>query len=115
MSAQTVISRITNGTDKEIRDIVNLRPILTNSVVNEKFDPAVIQEDAESTRIVIHERFPQLVENFLAHKRQYGSEIEKALYNANGWDWQKQVARLGIYNLDLLLPRYLISSTLSVG
>lgn len=96
MSSETVISRITNGTTVEIRDVVASRPILTNSVTDKRFDPDLVQRDAESTRIVIHDRYPQLVEAFLAHKRQHGSAIERALYNSDGWNWAKQVARLGI-------------------
>lgn len=101
MSAETVITRIKSSTDKEVVENVRQRPILTNSVVN--FDPAQVLDDAERTRIVVHDRFQQLVENFLAHKRQRGTEIEKALYNASGWNWQKQVARLGTYTFGYLL------------
>ncbi|KAI0860044.1 hypothetical protein F4860DRAFT_480771 [Xylaria cubensis] len=66
-------------------------PITSNSVTN--FDRETIKKDAASTRIVIHSRFPRLVQQFLAHKRQHGSSVEKAFYHAE-WTWQQQVARL---------------------
>ncbi|KAI0547629.1 hypothetical protein F4679DRAFT_357850 [Xylaria curta] len=66
-------------------------PITSNSVTN--FDPESIKNDAASTRIVVHSRFPRLVQQFLAHKRQYGSSVEQAFYHA-GWTWQQQIARL---------------------
>ena len=68
-------------------------PITTNSV--RKFDPAVVAGDAKSTRIVIHPRFPQLVQDFLAHKRQHGSRFEKALYGRpDAFGWRNEVRRL---------------------
>lgn len=95
---QAIVSRIARGSDlTNIRTIAELRPITTNSIANPRFDPATIQKDAEGTRIVIHERFPKLVERFLAHKRRHGTSIEQALYNDQDWDWQKQVARLGMF------------------
>jgi len=54
-------------------------PITTNSVKN--FDPAVVVEDAARIRIVVHSRFPRLVDEFLAHKREHGSTHEKRLYS----------------------------------
>ncbi|KAK5123830.1 hypothetical protein LTR85_002466 [Meristemomyces frigidus] len=69
-------------------------PIQTNSVRN--FDPSVIAKDAESTHIVMHARFPQLVRSFLEHKRRHGSEHEKDLYGKSipDFTWQDEVARL---------------------
>ncbi|RWA11815.1 hypothetical protein EKO27_g3273 [Xylaria grammica] len=66
-------------------------PITSNSVA--RFDPETVQNDALSTRIVVHSRFPQLVQRFLEHKRLHGSGIEKTFYD-DGWTWQQQVARL---------------------
>ncbi|KAI1364608.1 hypothetical protein F5Y08DRAFT_339524 [Xylaria arbuscula] len=66
-------------------------PITSNSVRN--FNPETIRKDAQATRVVVHHRFPQLVQRFLEHKRRHGSRIEKALYHA-GWTWQQQTARL---------------------
>ncbi|TGJ82812.1 hypothetical protein E0Z10_g5981 [Xylaria hypoxylon] len=66
-------------------------PITSNSVV--RFDPETVKEDALSTRIVVHSRFPRLVQRFLEHKRLHGSSLEKVFYHA-GWTWQQQIARL---------------------
>ncbi|KAI1496959.1 hypothetical protein F5X99DRAFT_45771 [Biscogniauxia marginata] len=66
-------------------------PVDTNSVVN--FDPGVVAQDALDTRIIIHSRFPDLVQRFLDHKRVHGSTYEKALYT-DSWTWQQQVTRL---------------------
>ncbi|KAI0597422.1 hypothetical protein F4775DRAFT_584353 [Biscogniauxia sp. FL1348] len=66
-------------------------PINSNHVAN--FDPAVVRQDALDTHIIVHNRYPALVQQFLAHKRAHGSDVEKALY-AEPWTWQQQVARL---------------------
>ncbi|KAI1660661.1 hypothetical protein F4813DRAFT_347974 [Daldinia decipiens] len=66
-------------------------PTSANRVIN--FPPDVIRQDALDTRIVVHGRFPELVERFLAHKRIHGSSIEKQLYGP-GWTWPHQVTRL---------------------
>ncbi|KAI1815823.1 hypothetical protein GGS20DRAFT_306867 [Poronia punctata] len=66
-------------------------PISTNSVVN--FDADTVKRDALSTRIVVHPRFPALVQRFLDHKRLHGSSIEKALYTDH-WTWEQQAARM---------------------
>lgn len=74
-------------------DIVVKPPINTNSVKN--FDPEAIAQDARNTHIVVHERFPSLVQNFLQHKRRHGSPAEKALYRSSAdFTWQDEVARL---------------------
>jgi hypothetical protein len=66
-------------------------PIISNSVTN--LDPETVKNDALSTRIVIHKRFPKLVRQFLEHKRQHGSSIEKMFYHP-AWTWRNQVTRL---------------------
>ncbi|KAI1426395.1 hypothetical protein F5Y12DRAFT_279470 [Xylaria sp. FL1777] len=66
-------------------------PIKSNSVAN--FDPETVKKDALNTRIVVHSRFPQLVQQFLEHKKLHGSTPEKAIYH-DRWTWQQQVARL---------------------
>ncbi|KAI0848033.1 hypothetical protein F5Y00DRAFT_270464 [Daldinia vernicosa] len=66
-------------------------PTSANRVIN--FPPDVIRQDALDTRVVVHDRFPELVERFLAHKREHGSSIEKQLYGPN-WTWPQQVMRL---------------------
>lgn len=72
--------------------ILAARPTKANSTRN--FDPQVVAQDAQATRIVVHRRFPRLVEDFLAFKRQHGSSVEKSFYSQEGWTWQRQVARL---------------------
>ena len=68
-------------------------PITTNSVVN--FDPSAIAEDAAGTRIIVHARFPALVEAFLEHKRAHGSRYEKDLYaTPESFTWKDEVRRL---------------------
>ncbi|KAH8692536.1 hypothetical protein GQ44DRAFT_719772 [Phaeosphaeriaceae sp. PMI808] len=66
-------------------------PTTANLIRN--FDPQVIKADAESTRIVIHHKFPKLVDQFLDHKRAYGSKYEKALYS-HIITWEDEVSRL---------------------
>lgn len=68
-------------------------PIHTNSVKN--FDPSVIASDAKATHIVVHTRFPALVEDFLNFKRKHGSTHEKELYaTPETFTWQDETARL---------------------
>lgn len=96
MSAESVISRIARGADLEaVRTMLSLRPITTNSIASPQFDPATIQQDARETRIIVHERYKALVEDFLDHKRRIGTSVEKGLYETEGWTWEAQVARLG--------------------
>ncbi|CAJ2514108.1 Uu.00g022270.m01.CDS01 [Anthostomella pinea] len=71
---------------------IPVRPPVTNNSVR-RFDPQVVKKDALSTRIVVHSRYPKLVHDFLNHKRQHGSAVEKAFYVAS-WSWEQQVARL---------------------
>ena len=68
-------------------------PITTNST--KTFDPETIAGDAQSTHIVVHHRFPALVEAFLEHKRSHGSQHEKDLYaTPETFTWQQEVSRL---------------------
>ena len=68
-------------------------PITSNSVTN--FGSATIAKDANSTRIIVHPRFPQLVEAFLAFKREHGSSHEKRLYETpDSFTWRHEVSRL---------------------
>jgi len=66
-------------------------PTINNST--RSFDPKIITEDANSTHIVVHSRWPALAIAFLAHKRNHGSQYEKALYIAN-FDWKDLATRL---------------------
>ncbi|KAK6436896.1 hypothetical protein LTR95_006900, partial [Oleoguttula sp. CCFEE 5521] len=65
-------------------------PTTANSVRN--FDTTTVSNDAKATRIIIHAKFPDLLQRFLAHKRQHGSKHEKKLY-APSFTWQNLVAR----------------------
>lgn len=73
------------------RNLAVKPPITTNSIAS--FDPNTSRNDAEGTRIVVHSRFPALIEAFLTHKREHGSTYEKALYIAS-FTWRDEVARL---------------------
>lgn len=96
MSAEKTISIVARGEDLDaVRFMLSKRPITTNSISNPQFDPATIHRDAQETRIVVHKRYRPLVEDFLRHKRNYGSSVEKGLYSTGDWTWEKQVARLG--------------------
>lgn len=68
-----------------------LRPTKANAT--RRFDPGTVAADAAGTRVVVHTRYPALVEAFLAHKRAHGSARERALYHGS-WTWRDQVARL---------------------
>ncbi|QDS75265.1 hypothetical protein FKW77_000839 [Venturia effusa] len=71
---------------------VNL-PTFANRISN--FPPEQIASDALSTHIVLHPRLPALFENFLSHKRLYGSSHEKAIYeDAGAYSWKHLTTRL---------------------
>ncbi|RMY50549.1 hypothetical protein D0863_14844 [Hortaea werneckii] len=74
-----------------VRNLAVKPPITTNSIIN--FDLDIIRKDAETTRVIVHSRFPALIEAFLTHKREQGSAYEKALYTAS-FTWRDEVARL---------------------
>ncbi|KAI7225807.1 hypothetical protein KC330_g9030 [Hortaea werneckii] len=78
---------VLNGT----RNLAVKPPITTNSIATFDFD--TIRKDAERARVVVHSRFPDLIEAFLTHKREQGSAFEKALYTAS-FTWRDEVARL---------------------
>lgn len=111
-SAESLVARICRGRDlEEVRAISKLRPITSNSITKPEFDPATVQRDAEQTRIVVHYHYIGLVKAFLAHKRHYGTSIEKDLYRRDDWTWERQVARLGEFRYTLgsltMLNRYM--------
>ncbi|KAI0016376.1 hypothetical protein F4780DRAFT_682815 [Xylariomycetidae sp. FL0641] len=66
-------------------------PATANDVRN--FFPDAVRADAAATRVVVHPRYPGLVQAFLQHKRQRGARCERELYPP-GWTWQQQVGRL---------------------
>ncbi|KAI7222666.1 hypothetical protein KC333_g971 [Hortaea werneckii] len=85
---------ITSDKDSVLNRTRNLAvkpPITKNSIAT--FDSDTIRKDAERTRVVVHSRFPALIEAFLTHKREQGSTYEKALYT-NSFTWRDEVARL---------------------
>ncbi|KAI7122663.1 hypothetical protein KC324_g18106, partial [Hortaea werneckii] len=85
---------VTSDTDSVLNRTRNLAvkpPITTNSIAN--FDSETIRKDAERTRVVVHSRFPALIEAFLSHKREQGSAYEKTLYTTS-FTWRDEVARL---------------------
>ncbi|KAL6711191.1 hypothetical protein ACN47E_005722 [Coniothyrium glycines] len=69
-----------------------IKPPTTANLIR-NFDADIVQHDALSTRIVVHSRFPKLVQDFLDHKRIRGSRYEKVLYN-DTFTWQDEVSRL---------------------
>ncbi|KAH8203525.1 hypothetical protein TruAng_002273 [Truncatella angustata] len=78
-----------------VANIQNLMPVNTNSVLDPKFCQEQIRQDAEETHIIVHHKFPQLVNQFLQHKRDRGTEIEKRLYGTpETWTYEHQVRRL---------------------
>lgn len=79
--------------DKEDRAVaLKMNPLTTNRIDNPNFSREQVASDASNTRIIVHHKYPALVQAFLEHKRQHGSNVEKALYGR--WTWQQQVARL---------------------
>lgn len=76
-----------------LSELVVKPPIRSNSVTN--FDPVQIAADAQSTRIIVHSRFPGLVNAFLEHKREHGSKYERQLYGTpESFTWKDEVSRL---------------------
>lgn len=65
----------------------------TKANLTKNFDPKVIQSDAESTRIIVHHKFPKLVDQFLEYKRAHGSKYEQDLYSPT-FTWKDEVSRL---------------------
>lgn len=64
-------------------------PTKTNRIRN--FDPDQIVSDAESTHIVAHAGFSDLLTSFLKYKRQHGSTHEQRLYAT--MTWQQLISR----------------------
>ncbi|KAF1842197.1 uncharacterized protein K460DRAFT_370184 [Cucurbitaria berberidis CBS 394.84] len=73
-------------------DNLVIKPPTTANLIR-NFDQRVIQADAESTRVVLHSKFPKLVDEFLDHKRAHGSSYEKQLYSET-FTWKDEVSRL---------------------
>lgn len=81
---------------KAVATIRKLVPVKTNSIANHRqFSQDQIRQDAADTRIIVHHKYPDLVEAFLLHKRTHGSATERSFYGRpQTWTWQQQVARL---------------------
>lgn len=87
--------KVAGITGQSIADVAGMRrhlPTESNSIANPDFDPAVVKEDAESTTIIAHSRFPDLVERFLQHKVANGSPIEQSFYAS--LSWREEISRL---------------------
>ncbi|KAI1259779.1 hypothetical protein F5Y18DRAFT_408175 [Xylariaceae sp. FL1019] len=67
-------------------------PITTNRVLN--FPEHQIMQNARCTRIVVHHRYPELVQAFIKHKLEFGSRAEQTFYGQQDWDWRRQIRRL---------------------
>ncbi|KAF1942773.1 hypothetical protein EJ02DRAFT_454065 [Clathrospora elynae] len=66
-------------------------PTQANLIQN--FDTEQIEADARSTRIVVHPEFLPLLDKFLDHKRNHGSQYEKELY-VHTFTWREAISRL---------------------
>lgn len=85
----------TSGDAEAVAAIRKLIPVKTNSITNPQFSSNQISQDAADTRIIVHHKYPELVQAFLDNKREHGSAAEKALYGTPAsWTWQQQIARL---------------------
>jgi len=62
-------------------------PTDTNRIKN--FPRDEVEADARATHILVHPRYPVLLESFLTYKRAHGSQYEKELYATMTW---KQLA-----------------------
>ncbi|RMZ01519.1 hypothetical protein D0864_03436 [Hortaea werneckii] len=51
-----------------VRNLAVKPPITTNSIIN--FDLDIIRKDAETTRVIVHSRFPALIEAFLSGSKE---------------------------------------------
>lgn len=87
--------KVAGITGQSVADVAEMRrhlPTESNSIVNPDFDRAVVKEDAESTTIIAHSRFPDLVKRFLQHKVAHGSPIEQSFYAS--LSWREEISRL---------------------
>lgn len=87
--------KVADITGQSVERVSNMRqhlPTTNNSIVNPRFDPAVVRNDALTTTIVAHSRFPKLVQSFIEHKVKHGSAVEKSLYVS--LSWRELISRL---------------------
>lgn len=85
MADNRKVEEITGQSVEIVAQMRQHLPTTNNSMVNPRFDPAVIRNDAESTVIITHSRFPELVQRFMDHKLKYGTAAEKVLYRSTYW------------------------------
>lgn len=80
MSEDEQVAAITGQSVDLVKEMRQRLPTKTNSIVNPQFDPATVTNDARSTTIIVHSRFPDLVQKFLEHKVKFGTLAEQFLY-----------------------------------
>ncbi|KAG6364311.1 hypothetical protein INS49_005911 [Diaporthe citri] len=80
MSEDQRVADITGQSVALVKEMRQLLPNKQSSVVNPRFDPATVENDAKTTTIIAHSRFPDLVQQFLVHKVQHGTPAEQLLY-----------------------------------
>lgn len=80
MSEDEQVAAITGQSVDLVKEMRQRLPTKTNSIANPQFDPATVTNDARSTSIIVHSRFPDLVQKFLEHKVKYGTLAEQFLY-----------------------------------
>ncbi len=68
-------------------------PPTTKANLIKNFNKDTVHYDALTTTIIIHPKFPKLVEDFLDYKRRRGSKYEKKLYTST-FTWRHEVSRL---------------------
>jgi hypothetical protein len=75
-------------------DALRVKPPVSGNGV-QHFHPESIRADAAATSIVVHARFPGLAEEFLEHKRRFGSHHERQIYQTSvTFSWVNLVERL---------------------
>lgn len=92
MSEDQKVADITGQSVARVAEMRQHLPTETNSIVNPSFDPAVVKKDAETTAIIAHSRFPDLVQQFLVHKIRHGTEVERSVYAR--LSWREEISRL---------------------
>lgn len=80
MSEDEQVAAITGQSVALVKEMRQHLPNTKSSIVNPQFDPATVTNDAKTTTIIAHSRFPDLVQQFLEHKVKYGTRVEQFLY-----------------------------------
>lgn len=86
------VEAITSQSVEIVAEMRQRLPTTNNSIVNPRFDLAVLRNDAESTTIITHSRFPELVQSFMDHKLKYGTFVEQVFYGT--LYWRDMISRL---------------------